>query len=152
MESKPDYIAILNDLIKTCFDGAAGFQAAADGVGRDDFKALFLDLSRQRQQLAGELQAEVPRLGSDPGDRGSAGGAAHRGWMNVKAAITGRDDAAILAECERGEEIAVEEYEKALQTQFPENIAQMIRRQYATVQATHDRIRELEKTQQDAAH
>ena len=45
---------------------------------------------------------------------GSAAGALHRGWINLKSALTSGDDHAILAECERGEDSAVEEVSKAL--------------------------------------
>jgi uncharacterized protein (TIGR02284 family) len=152
MSTHDDVVKVLNDLIETCFDGANGFRTAAEGVSEDRLKALFSDYSRQRQQLAAELQTEVTRLGGEPTESGSMAGAAHRGWINIKAAVTGKDDTAILAECERGEDVAVDEYEKALQSQMSEDTAQIVRRQYATVKAAHDRVRELEKSHEQAAH
>lgn len=38
-----------------------------------------------------------------------------RGWINLKAAVTGTDGAAIITECERGDEVAVKHYEDALE-------------------------------------
>jgi uncharacterized protein (TIGR02284 family) len=42
-------------------------------------------------------------------------GAIHRGWTGLKAALTSGNDHAILAECERGEDRAIEAYKKALE-------------------------------------
>ena len=39
----------------------------------------------------------------------------HRAWINLKSAVTSGDDHAILAECERGEDSAVDEYKKAME-------------------------------------
>jgi uncharacterized protein (TIGR02284 family) len=152
MNTHDDVVKVLNNLIETCFDGANGFRTAADGVSEDRLKALFTDFSRQREQLATELQSEVTRLGGQPSDSGSVAAAAHRGWINIKSVVTGKDDSAILAECERGEDVAVDEYEKALQAQMPEETALIVRRQYATVKAAHDRVRELEKSHEHTAH
>jgi len=66
----------------------------------------------------------------------------HRAWINLKSAIAKRDDHAILAECERGEDSAVKEYKEAIEE---ENLAaptrEIISRQYAEVQSAHDRIK-----------
>ena len=70
----------------------------------------------QRSQFAGELQNEAIRLGEpQPEDSSSFGGSLHRAWINLKSAITSQDDHAILAECERGEDSAVNEYKKAME-------------------------------------
>ena len=36
----------------------------------------------------------------------SISGALHRRWVDIKGVITGKDDEAILNECERGEDVA----------------------------------------------
>src|SRR5690349_7368814 len=104
----------LNDLIETCKDGEKGFRDAAEAVKGSDLKALFRDYSDQRRRFASELQREVAKLGTTPEKSGSATGALHRGWINLKAAITGKDEGAIVAECERGEDAAKAAYAKAL--------------------------------------
>jgi len=151
MDNHDDVVKVLNDLIETCFDGANGFRTAAEGVSEDRLKSLFTDFARQRDQLSAELQSEVQRLGGEPVDSGSVAAAAHRGCMNIKSAVTGKDDGAIIAECERGEDAAVDEYEKALQLQMAEETAIIVRRQYAAVKATHDRVRDLEKSHEHTA-
>jgi uncharacterized protein (TIGR02284 family) len=101
----------LNQLIQTCKDGEAGFLAAA-GVAEDlNLQRLFESYSQQRAEFAAELQLEVRRMAADPVEGGHAAAALHRSWMEIKADITGRDEGAIISECERGEDIAVRDYE-----------------------------------------
>jgi uncharacterized protein (TIGR02284 family) len=138
-----DVISTLNGLIETCKDGQDGFKTAAEGVERSDLKTLFYELGQQRSQFAGELQTLVRELGGDPEDTGSTSAALHRGWINIKSIVTGKDDGAILDECERGEDIAKAAYEKALQTSLPSNVNSVVQEQSTKVKAAHDRVRDL---------
>jgi uncharacterized protein (TIGR02284 family) len=74
---------------------------------------------------------------------GSAAGALHRGWINLKSALTRGDDHAILAECERGEDSAVEQYKKALDNGLSASVQQIVSRQYTQVKQAHDRVKSL---------
>jgi len=141
-------ISTINDLIETLKDGQEGFRQAAEAVEDPELKSLFNEFSLQRSRFAGELQSQAVSLGeSKPEDSGSAAGAMHRTWINLKSAIAQRDDRAILAECERGEDSAVKEYLEAMEE---ENLAapvrEIISRQYAEVQSAHDRIKQLRDT------
>jgi uncharacterized protein (TIGR02284 family) len=137
--------SLLNDLIETLKDGQEGFRAAAEDVQSSDLKALFSEYSLQRSKFAGELQALARSLGeSDPEDSGSVAGALHRGWINLKSALSSKDEHAILAECERGEDSAVAEYRKAMEnSDLPANVLDTLRKQFADVKAAHDRVRNL---------
>ena len=139
-------ISTLNTLIETCEDGAQGFGTAADALQDSSTRELFRQYARERTGCADELRAEVRRLGGTPEEGGSVSGAMHRGWINLKSAIAGKSDSAIVAEAERGEDVAVAAYRKALQSDLPSQVQQTIQRQFAQIKAAHDRIRELEKT------
>jgi uncharacterized protein (TIGR02284 family) len=136
-------ISTLNNLIETCKDGQEGFQQAAEGVQDSSLKTLFYEYSQQRAQFVGELQGLVRELGGDAETSSSVAGALHRGWINIKSAITGQDDAAILNECERGEDVAKNAYKDALAADLPTNVTSVIQRQATHVQQAHDRIRSL---------
>ena len=138
-----DVISTLNGLIETCKDGQQGFKEAAEGVERSDLKSLFYEFSQQRAQFAGELQSLVQQLGGDPEKSGSIAGAMHRGWMNIKSAVTGKDEAAILNECERGEDSAKSAYKDALEEALPANVAETIQTQYTAIMSAHDRVKAL---------
>ena len=146
MADNDNVISCLNNLIETCKDGQDGFKTAAEGVERSELKTLFYEFSQQRATFAGELQNEVRRLGGDPEKSGSVAASLHRGWIDIKSAVTGKDDNAVIAECERGEDSAVRNYKDALtDKRLPSDVRTVVERQYAAVQAAHDRIRSLER-------
>ena len=134
-------VETLNELIHTCRDGEQGFRSAAENVKDPKVRALFSDYARERATFANELKEEVARLGGAPDEGGSVSGAMHRGWMDVKGAVTGRDDASILNEAERGEDVAVETYRSALTQPLPQSSKTLVERQYTHVKEAHDRVR-----------
>ena len=136
-------ISTLNDLIETCKDGQEGFHTCAENVQNSELKTLFMEASQRCAEGAKELQGEVLRLGGDPDTQGSISGAVHRGWLNIKSTITGKDAVAVLNECERGEDVAVQSYQNALDQDLPADIRNLVERQYQGVLANHDRVRSL---------
>lgn len=151
MADNDNVISTLNNLIETCKDGQAGFQQASEGVKNSELKTLFGTYAQQRAGFAGELQTEVRRLGGDPEKTSSTAGALHRGWINIKSAITGADEGAVISECERGEDSAVRNYQDALKSELPGNIGELVERQFAQVKQAHDRIRSLERATSKSA-
>jgi uncharacterized protein (TIGR02284 family) len=135
-------VSTLNGLIETLKDGKTGFETAAGDVRDARVKTVFQELARQRAQFAGELQAEVKRIGGDPEKTGSTAAALHRGWINLKSALGGGEKS-ILNEAERGEDEAVRSFEKASKENLPPDVAGVVRRQYAEVKKAHDRVRDL---------
>jgi len=136
-------VAALNDLVETCKDGEQGFRAAAEHVTDRELKRLFADYAAQRAQFATELQAEVRRNGGRPEGAGSMTGTLHRGWLNLKAALLGNSDPAIVAECERGEDAAMKNYDAASRAALPVDVQAIVSRQYAEIRKAHERVSEL---------
>jgi uncharacterized protein (TIGR02284 family) len=145
MSAMTDTTSILNNLIETLKDGQEGFQAASKDVQSADLKTLFSGYSLQRSKFAGELQTLARSLGEkEPETSGSVAGSLHRGWINLKSALASRDEHAILAECERGEDSAVAEYREALEeSELPANVRETLNSQFVEVKAAHDRVRNL---------
>jgi uncharacterized protein (TIGR02284 family) len=143
--NRGELIECLNDLIETCRDGENGFQAAADHVKDLDLKKFFTQCSEQRASFASELQSEVRQLGGTPVQSGSVSAAFHRGWMNIKSIVTGGSDEAIIAECERGEDSAIENYQRVLKQNLPPNVLPVVKHQFTEIKRSHDRIRDLEE-------
>lgn len=136
-------VSVLNDLIETCKDGANGFRTAAAAVQHADAKALFTSRVPTIEGAAAELQAQVRRLGGDAETTGSVAAAVHRGWIGLKSAVTGKDDAAIITECERGEQLAVKNYEDALKKDLPAEVRAIVERQYRGAVQNLERVRAL---------
>jgi len=138
---------VIDDLIETLKDGQEGFKQAAETVKDPQLKSLFNEYSQQRAHFAVELRSKA----QSPDEReskmsGSAAGALHRGWINLKSAVTQGDDHSILAECERGEDSAVEEFRKALNNGLSAPVQEIVSRQYAQIKEAHDRVKDLRDT------
>jgi uncharacterized protein (TIGR02284 family) len=136
-------VAALNGLVETCKDSEQGFRAAAEHVADRGLKRLFADYAAQRAQFATELQAEVRRHGGRPEKAGSVAGTLHRGWLNLKAVLLGKRDAAIVAECERGEDAAMKNFDTASRAALPVDVQAVVSRQYAEIRKAHERVSEL---------
>ena len=144
MAQQKEIISTINGLIETLKDGQEGFKEAANAVKDPQLKSLFSDYSQQRSRFATELQNQEKSLGeAQPEETSSATGAMHRAWIDLKAAATSGDDHAILTECERGEDSAVEEYKKALENGLSPAAQELVSRQFAEVKAAHDRVKSL---------
>ncbi len=134
----------LNNLIAICKDGEAGYRTAVDDISDLELKTLFTRLARQRAEFVADLQLCVKRLGAEPRDSSSVTGAIHRGWIDLKAAVTRKDTHAVLAECERGEDAAVAAYRKVLADAPLESAHRLlVSTQAAAVQGAHDEVRAL---------
>jgi uncharacterized protein (TIGR02284 family) len=144
-------ISTLNNLIQTCKDGTDGYREAADAVNSSDLRDIFTRYSQQRAQFSTELQDEVRKLGGEPEKSGSIAASLHRGWINIREALTSSDESAVLTECERGEDVAVDAYRDAMKEALPADILSVIERQYMQVREAHDRIKGLRNMSNAAA-
>ena len=145
-KSVGDSASTLNELVQTCKDGENGFRAAAESVPDSNLRHLLESYAQQRAEFAAELQQELRRLAENPADSGHAAAALHRTWMDIKAGLTSRDEAAIIAECERGEDVAVQAYRKALDSDLPADLRVIVERQFVEVKDAHDHLRSLERS------
>ena len=144
-------ISVLEELIQTCKDGQKGYQEAASKVKRSDLKTFFNEQSLERSRFAGELEAELIRLGKpDKKVSGSVVASLHRAWIDTKVGLGGGDKT-ILEWLENGEDTAKDAYQKAVTADLPEDIAQIVRRQAASVQAAHDKVKSLRDMAKAAA-
>lgn len=151
MSSTQNTIDTLNDLIKVSKDGEYGFQSLAEHAKSPALRTLFSRRAVECGAAASQLQMHVTRLGGEADTGGSATGALHRGWVAVRATLTGYTDEAMLDECERGEDAALARYDAALQTALPIDVQPVVALQREGVKHNHDQIRRL-RDQQEAAH
>lgn len=138
-----EIISTLNDLIETCKDGEDGFRTCAEDTGDPSLKSFFSNRAQSCSAAARELQDLVRSYGGDPETSSGLGGAIHRRWLDVKSAIMGHDDKAVLKECERGEDVAVSSYRRALEKNLPGDIRTVVEKQYQGVLHNHDQVKSL---------
>jgi len=144
-------ISVVENLIETSRDGQKGYQDAAEHVKRPDLKIYFNQQSFERARFAQELQAELTKFGKpDKKVAGSAGGAMRRAWIDAKVALGGGDKT-ILESVESGEDNAKDTYNKALTGTLPPTLTEIVRRQAASVQQAHDKVRMLRDQAKAAA-
>lgn len=137
-------ISMVNNLIETSKDGEKGFLTAAQHAKAPQLKSLLTEYSAECARSVRELQECVTMLGGKAETTGTATAAVHRGWMNLKASVSENDDAAILDECERGEDHAKAQYSKALKAaDLSPDVRSLLQRQYEGTLRHHDRIRDL---------
>jgi uncharacterized protein (TIGR02284 family) len=105
---------------------------------------MFREHAGERQRAVQDLRAEVRRLGGEPEEGGSFMGKTHQRWLDLKAAITGRDDKAIINEVERGEDYLKGKFESALESgKLSGETRSAVERCYQSVRAGHDQISQL---------
>jgi uncharacterized protein (TIGR02284 family) len=146
-----EMVSILNGLIKISRDGERGFEACADGVADEELKRVFREGAERCRAGAEELEREVQLLGGDAARRGTASGAIHRAWVNVKSSVSGMDELAILDECERGEDVAKAAYQAALTRPLSALVRVIVERQHRGVVQIHDRVRALRDRKKQAS-
>jgi uncharacterized protein (TIGR02284 family) len=137
-----DTLDLLKELIETCKDGETGYVHAA-GVATDpQLKAYFTEQSLERARFGQELRIEAERLGDKPEASGSVSAVLHRVWFETKATI-GMGDQSILNSVEQGEDRAKKDYEKALASQLPSDLRDIIQRQADSVLKAHNYVRDM---------
>jgi uncharacterized protein (TIGR02284 family) len=143
---------ILNDLIRINQDRVVGYEKAIDELKDEDadLKALFTRYITESRQYAQELTTEVTRLGADPADGTTNSGKIYRVWMDLKAAIAGKDRKTILNNCEFGEDAAQKAYDTALNSdvELEPSLRDLIVRQKASLKTGHDEVKRLRDMQE----
>ena len=140
MVAAEETIEHLNGLIEVCKDGERGYASAAEHVRNSELSSVFGEYAKQRARFARELQAEVERLGGDPADTGTLRAALHRGWIDIKSALSGGDAGAILAACETGEDFAQAAFERVVNTDVSGQTRSLAEKQWHQIVEAHKRI------------
>ena len=142
MDNNQTGVSTLNTLITTLIDSVNGFEDAATNLeGNERLREIFRQRASERQQVVEELRAEVRRLGGNPEDDGSFLGKTHQRFLDLKAAIAGRDEKAIINEVERGEDYLKEKFETALNGgDLSGESRSVVERAYQSVRSGHDQM------------
>lgn len=116
MEYNSEIISDLKGLINIVNDGKEGYESAAEATDSIELKGLFLKYSAQRAGFAMELKSHIAAHGGESDNHeGGILGVLHRTWIDIKQALSSKEDAAILSAVETGEKAAIEKYDKALE-------------------------------------
>ncbi|MEO8175816.1 MAG: PA2169 family four-helix-bundle protein [Sphingomicrobium sp.] len=136
-------ITTLNTLIATLFDSVTGYDDAAANIdgGSNRLQEQFRQRADERRTVVDDLRGEVRRLGGDPEGDGSFMGKTHQRFLDLKAAITGRDEQAIINEVERGEDYLKDKFETALKSDLlTGDCRAKVEQAYQSVRSGHDQM------------
>ena len=153
MAENNDAISTLNTLIATTIDSVTGYEDSAKNIENERFREIFRSRADERQKVVEELRSEVRRLGGDPEESGSFLGKAHQRFEDLKAAVTGRDEQAVINEVERGEDYLKEKWQTALQSgDLDGETHTVVERCYQSVKSGHDQMSQLKHGMETPSH
>jgi uncharacterized protein (TIGR02284 family) len=153
MEKNEKAIDVLNSLITINNDRIDGYETASKETEEPDLKTLFTELMLTSQKCKQELVREVNAMGGEEAEGTKTSGKFFRAWMDVKAALTGKDRKAILSSCEFGEDAALDTYNDVIEDDLEHLSAEqqsMVLAQKSLLQADHDHIKALRDALKDA--
>ena len=153
MAEHSESITTLNTLIATTIDSVNGYEDSAQNIDNERFREIFRQRASERQEVVQKLREEVRRLGGNPEDDGSFMGKAHQRFEDLKAAITGRDEKAIINEVERGEDYLKEKWQAALQSgELKGESHDLVEQCYQSVKSGHDQMSQLKHGMESSAN
>lgn len=135
----------LQELLEKNLDAEKGFTKAMKDAENPRLKSFLQQQAVQRGRFTTELSQEIRNLNEEPKDSGSFTGDLHRTWIDIKSALSGNDDEAVLEECIRGEKASWDEYQDKLKEEnFPPHISTVIQKQASEIHSTLNRVKTLE--------
>lgn len=137
----------LNELLEKNYDSEKGFKNAADDVKNDRLKAFFKSKAQERYDFGHQLKSEISNFGASPKKGSSVKADAHRTWMDLKSALSGDREEAVLEEVARGEQLAVDDYNKVIkESDLPPSTENLLIRQRNAFKETLKEVKSLEKS------
>ena len=147
MESYTEKLeSALREILQKNEDAVKGYEKAAENSKEIGLQSYFQNKSKERLNFISSLRAALPNINLGGREiEGSATGAVHRTWMDVKAFFSGDNDEAMLEEAIKGDKAAVEEYEEILDDiDLPPSAAEIIRQQMNWIKKDLTEIRTME--------
>jgi uncharacterized protein (TIGR02284 family) len=149
-ENHKEIVSNLQGLLEKNYDAEKGYKKAMTNAKSPNLKKFLQKQAAQRSRFANELTQEIRGLNEEPKDSGSFTGDLHRAWIDIKTAVSGNEDEAVLEECIRGEKASVEEYDEKLENQnFPPQISSVLQKQASEIKQTLNRVKRLEDLADD---
>ena len=149
METRIENGQKVEGILEKSIDAEKGFETAAQNSKSISLKNYFLEKSRQRGSFIAELKIELyKRDFTEAHSSGSLTGDMHRVWMDIKSALTGDNDEAMLEESIRGEKIAFKEFEQVLETEYLSlEMRNLLSKQYSIIKNDLETIKTIEDIQ-----
>ncbi len=141
ISNHPENSATLNTLIATLIDSVEGYEKSAKEVDNPRFAHLFAARAAERDAAALKLKEAVVAQGGEPEDHGTLLGSIHRAFLSLREVVSSRDEVAIVAEIEHGEDYLKDKFETALDSDTLDPAPrEAVKAAWASVKAGHDEM------------
>ena len=145
-EKTEKLISQLNSLVEINNDRIQGYERAIAETDDEDLTYLFTNMAAHSKSYKSDLSREVSSLGGEPTEGTKNSGKIFRAWMDIKAALTGKNRKEILSSCEFGEDAALDTYKDVLADDdgvLTDDLKKLIQMQKQEIQLDHDRVKAL---------
>lgn len=144
-ESHKEHAEALQELLQKNYDAEKGFKKAITKTENDKLKEFLKRQAVKHNRFATELDREIRSLNKHPKEEGSFTGKLSRAWMDIKVAVSGNHDEAILEECVRGEKDSAKEYEEALEeNNFAPHLEEVLKKQLSDIKTMIAEVKSME--------
>ena len=144
-ESHKEHAEALQMLLQKNYDAEKGFKKAITKTESGSLKEFLKRQALKHNRFATELDREIRSLNEIPKEQGSFTGKLSRAWMDIKVAVSGDHDEAILEECVRGEKDSAKEYEEALdENTFPPHLEEVLKKQLSDIKTMIAEVKTME--------
>ena len=143
--TQKDIINDLNHLISLNVDAIKGYGDAGNESDSGRLRVWMFNVAKEREHFKADLQSIVRAMGSEPENDGSFLGSLHRAWISIKGDATDETNEEMLEECIRGEEKAVEDYEKVLRHNLTPNARTVVQGQLDQIRNDLQKLRAMEE-------
>ena len=138
MASATEVNSAVKTVVQVLHDGHKGFAEIGEHLKDPTAKAYFIEEAHTRHRFEHEVKLEG-RVPDDAG--GTAAGAIHRTWGDLKAHLGGGDHT-LLETAEQGEDAAKKAYEEVLkETDLTPTLRQLLERQQSHILQSHDKVK-----------
>jgi uncharacterized protein (TIGR02284 family) len=139
METGNELESVVHHLIEITNERKEGYKTASENVKDQEIASLFDDYAEQSDYFAYELAKYDKHTPEEVGTRAISG--AWRVWMDLKGALSRNEEKALIEASITGEEIALKNYREALNNNLPEDLREIVSRQYQEIQEACDNIK-----------
>lgn len=134
--------------MKVNLDAFEGYRTATENTTDSRITTFFEQTALQRKEFAKYWAAHL----DNPSYKTDFKADLHRVWMNIKTGRQKYNASAILEECQRGEEYALEEYEKIREYNLPEEIKETLDQQKRDVEMALSQIHDMKADYEEKDH
>ena len=144
MIKNEDIVDDLNDLVKINNDRIQGYLKAVEDTEDSQLDHLFNEMIVQSQNFRSQLADHIVRIDGTAVTEFTSTDVSskiHRAWIDIKAAVTGKDRDTVLSSVTFGENAAVEAYESAIENdKLPAYIKEDLIAQLLQLKSSRDKM------------